>query len=268
MQCAEKTAVGEALASILDESVCPNGGPVHEAMRYAVLGNAQRIRPVLSLRVAKLTGADETLTIRAACAVEILHCASLIVDDLPSMDDEGSRRGRPATHVEFGEATALLSAFALVALAARIVVDRGCPEEFRSSQQAFQLDLLRALDCSGLIAGQSLDLSLGGAVRESNRIQLHELKTVPLFRLAVSAGCVYAPASMPQELHRFGREFGIAFQIADDWLDGEVSDPGVVVSQFDSARSCLRQFGRDAQPLHELIDYLDARVFEKNHCHR
>jgi farnesyl diphosphate synthase len=268
MKGAEKTAVESALRAILDESSCPGGGPVHEAMRYAVLGSAQRVRPILALRVGQLLDSDPARTLRAACAVEILHCASLIVDDLPSMDDEGLRRGRPATHVEFGEATALLSAFALVALAARVVVERGCPEEFRCRQLAFQLQLLRTLDCAGLIAGQSLDLSLAGDVRESNRIQLHELKTVPLFDLAVAAGCVYSRREMPAGLDRFGREFGIAFQIADDWLDGEVSDPDVLLAQFASARACLAPFGRDAEPLHELIDYLDARAFEKNHCHR
>lgn len=267
MECVEKAAIDRALQSILDES-CRGGGPVHDAIRYAVLGGGQRVRPILALRVASFLGSDPLLTMRTACATEILHCASLIVDDLPSMDDEGSRRGRPATHVEFGEATALLSAFALVALAARVVVEKGCPEEFRCKQEAFQLRLLRTLDCEGLIAGQSLDLTLGGDVRESNRIQLHELKTVPLFDLAVAAGATYTRREIPGELRRFGREFGIAFQIADDWLDGEVSDPDVVLTQFDSARACLAPFGRDAEPLHELIDYLDARVFEKDHCHR
>jgi geranylgeranyl pyrophosphate synthase len=267
MQCVERAAIDRALEAILDET-CPGGGPVHDAMRYAVLGDGQRIRPILALRIAQLLRSDPELTMRAACATEILHCASLIVDDLPSMDNEASRRGRPATHIEFGEATALLAAFALVALAARVAVERGCPEEFRCKQQAFQLRLLRTLDCAGLIAGQSLDLTLGGDVRESNRVQLHELKTVPLFDLAVAAGAVYTRREMPGDLRRFGREFGVAFQIADDWLDGEIADPDVVAAQFDSARACLTSFGRDAEPLHELINYLDARVFEKDHCHR
>lgn len=268
MRCPEKAIVEESLEAILDENACSGGGPVQEAMRYAVLGSAQRLRPVLALRVGELMGADPALTLRAACATEILHCASLIVDDLPSMDNEPSRRGRPATHVEFGEATALLSAFALVALAARMVVERGCPEEFRCKQQAFQLRLLRTLDCAGLIAGQSLDLSLGGGVRESNRMQLHELKTVPLFDLAVAAGAVYTRREMPDSLRRFGREFGLAFQIADDWMDGELADLECVLARLQAARSCLVPFGRAGRPLSELIDYLDARVFEKDPCHR
>jgi farnesyl diphosphate synthase len=268
MRCAEKTAIDRALGTILDETSCPGRGPVHEAMRYALLGAGQRIRPVLALRVGRLMGADSLATLRAACAVEILHCASLIVDDLPSMDNARCRRGLPATHVEFGEATAILSAFALVALAARIVVDPQGPPEFSRRAQEFQIRLLRTLDCSGLIAGQSLDLRLGGDVREWNRIPLHELKTVPLFDLAVAAGGVYTRREMPDELRRFGREFGIAFQIADDWVDGELSDPHVAAVHFQSARACLRPFGLAAEPLHELVDYLNARVLEKDHCHR
>lgn len=267
MQSVERALINHALEALLKES-CPGGGQVREAMCYAVLGDGQRLRPVLALRVAQLLRSDPELTARAACAVELLHCASLIVDDLPAMDNEVYRRGRPATHVEFGEATALLAAFALVALAARVAVEGVCPEEFRCRQQAFQLQLLRALDCAGLIAGQSLDLSLGGDVRQSNRIHLHELKTAPLFDLAVAAGAVYTRRELPADLRRFGRKFGVAFQIADDWLDGEVSDPEVVLAQFDEARACLAAFGRDAGPLHQLIDYLDARVFEKDHCHR
>lgn len=268
MARADKAAIECALLGILDESACAGAGPVQEAIRYAVLGDAQRIRPLLGMRVARLTGADLELSLRACCAVELLHCASLIVDDLPSMDDDRERRGRPATHCVFGEATAILAAFALVALAARIVVDRDCPDALIARRQDFQIRLLSTLDCGGLIAGQSLDLTLEGAIRDSNRVHMHELKTVPLFELAVAAGCTYTLGGMPKGLDRFGREFGVAFQIVDDWMDGEVSDRSDVLHQLDEARGCLGSLGLRGGPLHELIDYLDARVFAKDHCRR
>ena len=265
---ADRGAVNAELERLLQTSVCAEAGPVQRAVRYSVLGSGQRVRPVLALRVGRLLSAEPSFTLRAACAVEMLHCASLIVDDLPCMDNELLRRGRPTVHREFGEPTALLSAFALVALAARVVVEQAVPEALRERQRLFQIQLLSTLDCAGLIAGQSMDLALSGDVRDFQRIHMHELKTVPLFELAVQAGITYAPADarVDDGLRRFGREFGVAFQVADDLVDGEIDDYAVVEAQLDRARHCLAGYGDDAAPVCELLDYLNARSLD--HCHR
>lgn len=242
--------------------------PVHSCMEYAVLGQAQRIRPLLAVRVGRLCGAPEELVLRAAAAVEILHSASLVVDDLPSMDDEQTRRGRPAAHLAFGEPTALLAAFGLVALAARSVIEQPCAKRYVAGQRHFQHALLRTLDCCSLIGGQSLDLQLTGDHREAGRDAMNELKTVPLFLLAIEAGTAYAAAPSYPLLKRFGREYGVAFQLTDDYLDGELKDRSRLSRQFDLTRECLAPFGTGADPLAELLDYLEKRAAAQDRRHR
>lgn len=249
---ADQESVNSGLRRVLDSNAPAGSGPVAEAMRYAVLGGGGRIRPILSLRAARAIGVDEASIADCAYATELLHCASLIVDDLPCMDNEAERRGRPATHAAFGEATAILAAFSLVALSARLAIHH--PE--------FQCRLLKTLDVSGLVGGQSLDLSLSGKVRETNRIPLHELKTVPLFTLAAAA------AGRHPALHDFARHFGIAFQIVDDYLDGEVTDLPSVEARLTRSRQPLASFAASAQPLEELIDNLHARALAHHPCHR
>jgi geranylgeranyl pyrophosphate synthase len=250
--------IQEELGSVLTGSVCGSPGPVGEAMRYAVLNGGSRIRPLLALGVARLCDADSVLALRAAAAVEILHAASLVVDDLPCMDNAPERRGQPAVHVAFGEATAMLAAFALVALAARSVAEQACRPGLANRQRQFQIDLLRTLDCSGLVGGQSLDVTLDPEQREESRAFVNELKTVPLFDLAVKAGLAYSAAEPSQALGRLGFEFGVAFQMADDLDDGETGDPAAVAAQWEAVRACVPP-GRRASSVFELIDYLHAR---------
>lgn len=236
----DRDRVDSAIERLLTDA-CTGQSPVQDAMRDATQGG-QRIRPILAMRAATMTGADSDQALRAGCAVELLHCASLIVDDLPSMDNELMRRGSPTIHVKYGEATAILSAFALVALAARTVID----------QPRFQAALLRTMDCSGLIGGQSMDLSLSGEVREANRIQLHEMKTVPLFELAALAG--------GEPVRAFGRAFGVAFQVVDDYLDGEVAEMEIVERHLERSRAALHRFGVRGLQMEELVDYLRLRT--------
>lgn len=263
----EKVRIETELEKLVRDSNCKTISRVGQAMDYAVLGQGQRIRPILALRVAQMVSGREELALRAACAVELLHCASLIVDDLPCMDDDSERRGRPAVHVAFGESTALLAAFALVALAARTVLDQDCPPGYRPRQRKFQIALLRTLDRSGLIAGQMMDLSLSGLSREHNRVAMHSLKTVPLFELAVEAGIAYAEAA-PAGLMEFGRNFGLAFQYVDDFRDGELLDPSLLQNALDTARDRARVHGPAARPLENLIDYLHDRAFAEDRRHR
>ena len=260
----DRLFIEEGLRAVLPHqatSVC-------RAMRYAVLGSGQRLRPLLTLRVARLLDGDWRRALRAAVAVELVHCASLIVDDLPCMDNDSVRRNRASVHIEFGEATAVLSAFALVSLAARSVADLAC----------FQMKLLATLDCNSLIGGQALDLELSGEFRERERRRVTDLKTVPLFQLAVEAGLANAPSTTSEReaLLDFGAQFGIAYQMTDDYLDGEAADFDRVAAQIDCARDSLQPLGRPAghlesRPachLEDMLDYLNAKVWETSRRHR
>lgn len=256
----DRALIEEHLQALLDPAGLP-ATPFRQAMQYSVLGHAQRIRPILALRVARLSGQSGPLTLRAACAVELIHCASLIVVDLPSMDNEQFRRNRPATHIACGEATAVLSAFGLVALAARGVVEQPCPPAQVSGLISFQCALLRVLDASGLCEGQDLDLKVPAADRDRLRSKVNEMKTVPLFELAAHAGVMFSdPESrMARCLRAFARDFGRAFQIVDDYLDHEISNLSDMHRSLDQARSHLAAFDPAASELHELLDYLHAR---------
>ena len=259
---ADRALVNAALAQALGGDGTAAGGAVSDAMRYAVLGAGQRIRPILALRLARLLEAPQRLTTRAAVSVEFFHAASLIIDDLPCMDDDEMRRNRPAVHRAFGEATAILAAFGLVALAARSLnVDDGSRAE-REALLGFQRRLLGALDCSGLIAGQALDLGIPEGPGRFDLVSIAEFKTVPLFDLAARAGILFAdlPRSERDELIRFGRDFGTAFQLVDDYLDGDLQDPGLAMARLEAARMRLAPYGDRAQEVLDLVNYLDARL--------
>jgi geranylgeranyl pyrophosphate synthase len=244
------------------------GQSVFQAMRYAVLGSAQRIRPILAIRIARLFGAPERLTMAAAGAVELLHCASLIIDDLPCMDDSPFRRDRASVHIEFGESTAILAAFALVALAARSVLEADCETEDRERVIQFQLELLRTLDCCGLIAGQALDLESAAVHGPRGDAGISNLKTVPLFTLAVQAGCLVHIRNSDSRalLSGFGREFGLAFQMSDDLLDGEEEDAQPFLEKLSMLRALMAHFGPAASDIESLIDYLNDRVSSHKSC--
>ncbi len=235
--------------------------PFREAMRYAVLGQGQRFRPILALRIARLCGHDSPHTLRAAAAVEILHCASLIVDDLPCMDNSPERRNRPSAHVAFGEATALLAAFGLVALAARSVVEQPCLPEQMPHLVRFQTHLLRTLDVCGLCEGQDLDLRAAACERAQLRDCMNELKTVPLFELAARAGLLFTDpqSSLAHTLIAFSRQFGRAFQLVDDFLDGEITDFAPVEASLRRAEETLAPLSPAGAQLLELVEVLRAR---------
>jgi geranylgeranyl diphosphate synthase type II len=226
---------------LLEERLAGQCGRVGEAMRYAVSGG-QRLRPILAIRIAEFAGGGCEETNLAACAVELLHCASLIVDDLPCMDNDAVRRNRPAVHIMFGESTALLAAFALVGLAARTV----------AHLPAFQVKLLRMLDASSLVGGQALDLAMRGEDRE----QVAKLKTVPLFELAAEAGLLAGGGQQRKRLLDFSREVGLAYQLIDDRLDGENVDCDELERQFGKARALLAPLGDSALGLHAFLDRL------------
>lgn len=270
----DRDRVNEYLCRLLEQQRSSDDGCVHDAMCYAVLGSGQRVRPVLALRVARLLKAERPAVLRAASALELVHCASLIVDDLPCMDDERTRRDKPTVHVQYGEATAVLAAFALVALAARSLVEDVSASsrlDEREPLLAFQIQLLKVLDCSALIAGQALDLRMRGDRQPAaQRQRVAELKTVPLFRLAVQAGTLFANAGPKavSALREFGTAFGAAFQTADDYLDGECFDADSLNETLAAARHCLLPFGEAAGELEGLLTYLHGRAQQADRCYR
>lgn len=230
-------------------------------MEYATFGPGQRLRPILAMRIARALGIESALTIRAAAAVELLHCASLIVDDLPCMDDDRQRRGRPATHVVYGESTALLAAFGLVGLAGRSLLTLRFHPSSAGAILAFQARLLGVLDLAGLCEGQDMDLRLQGDERALLRSRINELKTVPLFELAGYAGSLPLNPESPSALAavEFTRAFGRAYQFVDDFLDGEILGRNRALSSVRKCRTLLDYF-QPAPELYELIDLLEQRL--------
>lgn len=267
---AEREAIERELEALLAANADGDCGPVQEAMRYAVLGGGKRIRPVLSLRVAAMLNNRTPMAARAAAAVELFHCASLIVDDLPAMDNEMERRGQPAVHVRFGEPSALLAAFGLVALAARSVLELSIPQGALPQLVQFQKRLLKTLDCGGLIAGQARDLSLRGEESLCARAAVNEMKTVPLFELAAEAGMLGAELNGEerQRVRRFGREFGRAFQLIDDLLDGDLEHRQPFLRHLDAARDLVGGFEDRSLPVLEILDFLHAYAAQTNPRHR
>jgi len=245
------------LADLMEPPLAGRCGPVWDAMRYAVLGGGQRVRPLLAMRIARALRAESHLTVRAAAAVELLHCASLIIDDLPCMDDETQRRGRPATHVAYGEAVAVLAAFGLVALAARSVVEQPCPVEDLGRLVRFQEYLLATLDCDGLIAGQAMDLGVAG---ERDREMIAQMKTVPLFELAARAGTLDAHPSLEPVAIDFARAYGAAFQLVDDYLDNEPVSIDDVRRGLDGAAAVLAPLPDRAGEIAGMLNYLEERA--------
>lgn len=266
----EHTAIERELEALLASGADGDCGDVQEAMRYAVLGGGKRVRPILSLRIADMLDNSTVISMRAAAAVEIFHCASLIVDDLPCMDNEFERRGRPTVHLRFGEPNAILAAFGLVAVASRSVLE--LPTSYGQLPQLvqFQKRLLKSLDCSGLIAGQARDLMLSGRIDSGSRTEVNEMKTVPLFELAAEAGMLGAELSGEERrlICLFGREFGRAFQLIDDLLDGDLAHRQPFLKHLDASRELIAGFGEGRQRLLELLDYLNGYAEQKNHSHR
>ena len=204
-----------------------------EAMRYAVLDGGKRLRPLLVLAAAQAVGVDlEAATVsdqpsalaalKAACAVELIHAYSLVHDDMPCMDNDVLRRGKPTVHVKYGEAQALLAGDALQALAFEFLTPQDGSTEL--SVQAVQVGLLaRASGYEGMAGGQAIDLaSVGLPLTEVQLRQMHKLKTGALLRCSVQLGAVCAgkPSStVADALTRYAEALGLAFQVVDDILD-------------------------------------------------
>ncbi len=224
-----KTALAENaadLVQLLDRLLTVSelgDGPVHEAMRYACLSGGKRLRPLLVTATAQLFGVQKSRALRTAAAVEMVHCYSLIHDDLPAMDDSDLRRGRPAVHKAFDEATAILAGDALLTQAFEVLADPDTHED-PGVRCALVAGLAKAAGPHGMVAGQMLDLiaekqefDLGATTR------LQRLKTGEMIAFSCEAGAILGKAGAPlrHALRAYAHDIGLAFQIADDLLDVE-----------------------------------------------
>jgi farnesyl diphosphate synthase len=229
--------VEQALDAILrqdsDESGDERGSPERllAAMRHAVLGGGKRLRPFLTIEAARLLGRTDKGPLIAGCALEFLHCYSLVHDDLPSMDDDDLRRGRPTVHKAYDEATAVLTGDALLTLAFEIMASEEVDAEDGKRVELIAA-LARAAGAAGMVGGQMLDLAAEGRagrreppLGEADIRRLQAMKTGALIAFAVEAGAILAGASKRERenLSVYGRALGAAFQIGDDILDIEAT---------------------------------------------
>jgi geranylgeranyl diphosphate synthase, type II len=233
----------------------PDLGTLQQPMRYALAGGGKRLRPVLCLATAEALGVDAEQALPAALAIELVHTFSMVHDDLPALDDDGERRGRPTVHVEFGEASAVLVGDALLTEGFRLALTYDTPDVAREL----------ASMTLGMIGGQELDLT-GGAELST----LHALKTGRLFEASIVCGLYVAavPEAEQQPWRQFAQELGLLFQVVDDILDGDgfVAERGIdgarTLADEVSAhtRSRLAELDADTSVLGEIAAFVAARA--------
>jgi farnesyl diphosphate synthase len=195
------------------------------AMRHAALGGGKRLRPFLTIETAALFGVKPEVAMRAACAIEMIHCYSLVHDDLPAMDDDDLRRGRPTVHKAYDEATAILAGDSLLTYAFEVMADPATHDDPFLRAELVRL-LALASGLGGMAGGQALDLEAERAetpLSFDDILQMQSMKTGALLAHAVEAGAVLGRASATQMNHllRFGQLIGAGFQVADDILDAK-----------------------------------------------
>jgi geranylgeranyl diphosphate synthase type II len=242
---------------------------LHAAMRHLVFPGGKRLRPALALAAAEALGAPPQQALPVATAVELIHTYSLIHDDLPCMDDDSQRRGRPAVHVAFDEATAVLAGDALLAAAFAVVVGAPGPPALAAERRiAAARELATAAGSLQLVGGQMDDLGLDGSPADAAFVEsIHRRKTAALISASIAGGAILAGADEAAlgRLRRFGEAVGVAFQIADDLLDADDEESCSLVHTLgaDAARArgedLLRRaldeveaFGERAEPLRAL----------------
>ncbi|HEY1181779.1 MAG TPA: farnesyl diphosphate synthase [Rhodocyclaceae bacterium] len=270
------------------KSIVP--GKLHDAMRYATLGGGKRVRPLLTHATGSIFEAPPETLDAASCAVELIHAYSLVHDDLPCMDDDSLRRGKPTVHIEFDEATAMLAGDALQSLAFQAVAAPGLIAD--GTRQVRMIELLaQASGSRGMAGGQAFDLdSVGKQIALEELEFMHIHKTGALIRAAVLLGahCGNADDAALAKLAHYANRVGLLFQVVDDILDTEAdtatlgktagkdeanNKPTYVTllglnqakvraaEMRDEAHAALADFGDRAQRLHDLTDFIVARTF-------
>jgi geranylgeranyl pyrophosphate synthase len=246
-------------------------GRLIEAMRYSLLSPGKRLRPLLALAAAEAVGAEATEPVRiAAAAIELVHCYSLVHDDLPAMDDDDLRRGQPTNHKVFGEAVAILAGDGLLTLAFEWVAEAGLAARQGGEPGDYlraALALARGAGMWGMVRGQARDLAEPPPATVAEIERLHREKTGGLFRAAVEIGGAIGGATEAQmeALVRFGVAYGVAFQHADDLDDAEHGGLAAqararMVSLVGEALTALQSFDQRAQPLRAIAQALALRA--------
>jgi len=194
------------------------------AMTYSVMAGGKRLRPVLCIAAAETVGGKRETVLPLACALEFIHTYSLIHDDLPAMDDDDKRRGKPTCHVQFDEATAILAGDALLTLAFEILAATGsrCAPDSQYRWLLAIAQIASAAGFKGMIEGQMRDMAFEGTVISTSELEsLHRLKTGKMIETSVVTGALVSGASKRQQqvLHTYAQNIGLAFQVADDILN-------------------------------------------------
>ena len=228
----QQTRLDEVELALLQHLPSAAPLPLLEAMQYALTGGGKRMRPMLAFAACeavakkdtyKLTPATRDALARVACAVEMIHAYSLVHDDMPCMDNDVLRRGKPTVHVQYGQAQALLAGDALQAQAFVVLTQSGVSDDMPVAAQLRCCQLLSvAAGAQGMAGGQAIDLaSVGQPLDLAQLEQMHALKTGALIHAAVAMGavCGHASATELAALDRYGQKIGLAFQVVDDVLD-------------------------------------------------
>lgn len=269
------------------EKVAPS--TIHQAMRYAVFAGGKRLRPILCLAAAEACGGEDELALPAACAVEVLHTYSLVHDDLPCMDDDDLRRGRPTCHKVYGEGMAVLCGDALLTEAFLMLTQSKPTPRYPIGVLVQELALTSG--SRHLIGGQVMDLEgEGKSLTKAQLVKIHRAKTAALLTTSLRLGAmaVNATPAKLEALTTFGECLGLAFQIIDDILDvtqstevlGKTAGKDVDVAKATypaivgleksrkeaatltkKAMAALEVFGKKAQRLHQIADYLLVREY-------
>ncbi len=269
---------GALVDRFLDEVLPPSDrapASLHAAMRHLIFPGGKRLRPVLSFAAAEALGAPPERVLPFAAAVELIHTYSLVHDDLPCMDDDELRRGRPTVHVAFGEAVAVLAGDALQAAAFSVLLAEASDQNAEVLVAAAR-DLACAAGAANLVGGQVDDLSfaLGGEDDAARVEHVHARKSAALIAVSVAGGARLAGAEPDRVacFRRFGEAIGVAFQIADDLLDAEDEEPCSTVrvigveaareraeSLLELALAEIEESGEPAEPLRELARFAVRR---------
>jgi geranylgeranyl pyrophosphate synthase len=247
---------------------------LHAAMRHLLFPGGKRLRPAFALAACEAVGSPPERALPIAAAVELVHTYSLVHDDLPCMDDDDLRRGRPTVHVAFGEAVAVLAGDALQAHAFAVLARAGAGVSAEARLEAVAL-LAHAAGSRALVGGQAEDLAFSAASGTLVQIErIHERKTAALFAAACAGGARFggADAADAARFHRFGIEIGAAFQAADDVLDHEKDEACTLLrplgvegararaaERLASGIAELEPFGERAEPLRDLARFAVAR---------
>lgn len=253
---------------------------IHKAMRYSVFSGGKRIRPILALAAAELFGRDAESVLKAACGIELIHTFSLIHDDLPCIDNDDFRRGKPSNHKVFGEAIALLAGDALLVSGFDLIIKNSEVKEIKK-QSILKLikEISFYIGTENMLGGQVEDITLKNEdITKADLTNLYMKKTAALICLSIRAGAILSGANQKQlkALTKYGENIGLAFQIVDDMLDimqdqRDMGKPnyankyGIKESKSESerligeAKDSLKIFNHKAETLRSLADYILTR---------